>query len=53
MHECEKGVMLFKATAKNVPKFNREVFNSDKQDKALMGTIEEIMGPFNNYVILF
>merc|ERR1711957_1095583 len=50
MHECEKGVMLFKATAKNVPKFNREVFNGKGQDKQKLGTIEEIMGPFNAYL---
>lgn len=33
LHECEKGVMLFKSTAKNVPKFNREVFSSKGADK--------------------
>jgi H/ACA ribonucleoprotein complex subunit 1 len=51
MHECEKGVMLFRATAKNVPKFNREVFNGKNSDKQLLGVVEEVMGPFNNYVI--
>merc|ERR1711976_581966 len=50
LHECEKGVMLFRATAKNVPKFNREVFNSKGADKQKLGTIEEIMGPFNAYM---
>ena len=53
MHECEKGVMLFKATAKNVPKFNREVFNGKGADKQKLGIIEEIMGPFNAYVYNF
>ena len=42
--------MLFKATAKNVPKFNREVFNSKGADKQKLGTLEEVMGPFNAYM---
>jgi rRNA processing protein Gar1 len=49
MHVTEKE-MLFKATAEKVPKFNRTVFDSDRENKQEVGTVNEILGPFNKYV---
>ena len=49
MHVCERE-MLFKATTSQVPKFNRTVFNSSDSSKQEVGSVNEIMGPFNQYV---
>ena len=50
MHQCEKE-MLFKACTSSVPKFNRQVFNSNDASSAQeVGTVNEILGPFNKYV---
>lgn len=49
MHVTEKE-MLFRATIENVPKFNRVVFDSGDDRKQQVGTINEILGPFNKYV---
>ena len=50
MHVTEKE-LLFKATTPKVPKFNRVVFDSDRDNKQEVGTINEILGPFNKYVM--
>lgn len=42
--------MLFRAVTSKVPKFNREVFDSSQQNRQRIGTVNEIMGPFNKYV---
>jgi len=50
MHKCETE-MLFKATQSGVPKFNRMVFNSsDNNSKKEVGSVNEILGKFNEYV---
>lgn len=50
MHKCEKE-LLFKAIARNVPKFNRQVYNSsDAATAQSIGSVNEILGPFNAYV---
>jgi Ca2+-dependent lipid-binding protein len=49
MHVTEKE-MLFRAVTSKVPKFNREVFDSNQQNRQRIGTVNEIMGPFNKYV---
>lgn len=50
MHVTEKE-MLFKATTEKVPKFNRVVFDSDRESRNEVGSINEILGPFNKYVL--
>jgi hypothetical protein len=49
MHVTEKE-LLFKATTEKVPKFNRIVFDSDREVRNEIGSINEILGPFNKYV---
>lgn len=49
MHIAEKE-MLFRALTPKVPKFNRVVFDSSADSKQEVGTINEILGPFNKYV---
>jgi rRNA processing protein Gar1 len=49
MHVTEKE-LLFKAVTESVPKFNRSVFDSDRDGRQEVGTVNEILGPFNKYV---
>lgn len=49
MHVTEKE-LLFKACTEKVPKFNRIVFDSDRESRNEVGSINEILGPFNKYV---
>ena len=49
MHVTEKE-LLFRATTTKVPKFNRTVFDSDKDNRQDLGTINEILGPYSKYV---
>lgn len=50
MHQCEKE-LLFQAVTEKVPKFNRAVFDSsDNSSKQEIGTVNEILGPYNKYV---
>ena len=50
MHQSEKE-LLFQAVTEKVPKFNRMVFDSsDNANKHEIGTINEILGPYNKYV---
>ncbi len=52
MHQCEKE-LLFKAITEKVPKFNRQIYDSsDNNNKTEVGTVNEILGPYNKYVIL-
>lgn len=49
MHVAEKELLFRAATAK-VPKFNRTVFDSSAENRQEVGTINEILGPFNKYM---
>jgi H/ACA ribonucleoprotein complex subunit 1 len=49
MHVTEKE-LLFRAThPQHVPKFNRTVFDSSAENRKELGTINEILGPFQRY----
>ena len=50
MHVTEKE-LLFRAThPQHVPKFNRTVFDSSADNRKELGTINEILGPFQRYM---
>ncbi len=49
IHVAEKE-LLFRALTPKVPKFNRTVFDSSAESRQEVGTINEILGPFNKYM---
>ena len=42
--------LLFRSVISKVPKFNRVVFDSDREGRQEVGSINEILGPFNRYM---